>query len=124
MLHRTRGYVVEYHAFIHDALKNPLFENLEEVSTLKKSLDGLKKRFQSQLITNPDQARMAAATTLYGKRMTSRIQEYMRTHEKYIQVKAGSEAAFVWTSLIPSVEFLQRRIIKCHAAINTAVKVA
>lgn len=122
-LHSTRRYIVEWHASAQEVLESPLFEGLEEVDTLKKAFDSLKNHFQSRQIGNAEQARMAAMVTARGKHTVSKIQEYMRSHEKYVQAKAGYEATCIWTSLVPSIEFLKRRIVKCHTAINAAVRI-
>jgi len=61
--------------------------------------------------------------TKRAKHTVSRIQEYMRIQEKHVQAKAGYEAACIWKSLVPSIEFLKRRIVKCQASINLALRI-
>jgi len=122
-LHSTRRYIVEWHGSAQEVLDSPLFENLDEVAALRKAFTNLKNHFQPRPVSTPEQARMASMVTKRAKHTVSRIQEYMRIQEKHIQAQAGYEAACIWKSLLPSIEFLNRRIVKCQATINLALRI-
>lgn len=122
-LHSTRRYIVEWHTAAQEVLDSPLFKGLDEVEALKKAFLNLKNHFHSKPISHAEHARMASMVTKRAKHTVSRIQEYMRIQEKHVQAKAGYEAACIWKSLVPSIEFLKRRIVKCQASINLALRI-
>jgi len=121
-LQRTQRYLLEWHDNIQEVLSHPHFSDLDEAAMLKSTFSEIKNRFPKAIIHNQSEARSSARKVGRAKQNITRVQEYIRSEEKFVQAKAGYEAASAWKLLQPEVENLKRRIVTCQTASNKASK--